>query len=102
MAGENAPQAGAPAQPGRQQGAPGPARKGRRQYVRKRKVCKFCAERVDFIDYKKAETLQTFIQDRGKIIPRRITGTCSRHQRWLTVAIKRARNIALLPFAAVV
>ena len=55
-------------------------------------------ERVDFIDYKKPEKLQSFVQDRGKIMPRRMTGTCSKHQRWLGVAIKRARNIALLPF----
>ena len=56
-------------------------------------------EHVDFIDYKKAELLQAFVQDRGKILPRRMTGTCSRHQRWLGEAIKRARNIALMPFA---
>jgi len=67
--------------------------------VRKKKVCRFCVERVDFIDYKKAEVLLAFVQERGKILPRRITGTCSRHQRWLGEAIKRARNIALLPFA---
>jgi len=78
----------------------GPPRRGKRQYFRKRKVCRFCADRVDFIDYKKAEVLQSFVQDRGKILPRRMTGTCSRHQRWLGVAIRRARNIALLPFAA--
>jgi small subunit ribosomal protein S18 len=62
-------------------------------------VCRFCVEHVDFIDYKKAEMLQPFVQERGKILPRRMTGTCSRHQRWLGEAIKRARNIALLPFA---
>ena len=56
-------------------------------------------EKVDFIDYKKVEMLQPFVQERGKILPRRMTGVCSRHQRWLGVAIKRARNIALLPFA---
>jgi small subunit ribosomal protein S18 len=68
--------------------------------VRKKKVCRFCVDRVDYIDYKKAETLAPFVQERGKILPRRMTGTCARHQRWLTVAIKRAQNIALLPFAA--
>ena len=78
----------------------GPRRGCKRQYFRKKKVCRFCADRVDFIDYKKAEVLQGFIQERGKILPRRMTGTCSRHQRWLGVAIRRARNIALLPFAA--
>ena len=73
--------------------------RGKRQYFRKKKVCRFCVDRVDFIDYKKADILQPFVQERGKILPRRMTGTCSRHQRWLGVAIKRARNIALLPFA---
>jgi small subunit ribosomal protein S18 len=77
---------------------PGGPRKGKRQYFRKRKVCKFCVERIDWIDYKKADKLREFVQDRGKILPRRITGTCSRHQRWLHTAIMRARNIALLPF----
>src|SRR5271154_3267789 len=78
----------------------GPAKRGKRNFVRKKKVCRFCVDKVDYIDYKKAEILAPFIQDRGKILPRRMTGTCSRHQRWLTVAIKRAQNIALLPFAA--
>ena len=75
-------------------------RKPRRQYVRRRKVCRFCVDKIDYVDYKNADLLKTFILDRGKVIPRRITGTCARHQRWLKVAIKRARNIALLPFAA--
>ncbi|HVB34056.1 MAG TPA: 30S ribosomal protein S18 [Patescibacteria group bacterium] len=75
-------------------------RKPRRQYVRKRKVCRFCVDKIDYVDYKNADLLRTFILDRGKVIPRRITGTCSRHQRWLKLAVKRARNIALLPFAA--
>jgi len=85
----------------REAGAGGPAgaRRGKRQYFRKKKVCRFCVDRVDFIDYKKVEMLQPFVQERGKILPRRMTGTCSRHQRWLGEAIKRARNIALLPFA---
>jgi small subunit ribosomal protein S18 len=78
----------------------GPPRKGKRSFVRKKKVCRFCVDKVDFIDYKKAEVLGQYIQERGKILPRRMTGTCARHQRWLTVAIKRAQNIALLPFAA--
>ena len=77
----------------------GGPRRGKRQYFRKKKVCRFCVEKVDFIDYKKVDMLQPFVQDRGKIMPRRMTGTCSKHQRWLGVAIKRARNIALLPFA---
>jgi small subunit ribosomal protein S18 len=92
-----------PPQPARgpqREGGSGGGRRGKRQYFRKKKFCKFCAERVDFIDYKNAEALKPFVQERGKILPRRTTGTCSRHQRWLMVAIKRARNIALLPFAS--
>ena len=88
---------------GRREGGPagpgGPRRGGKRQYFRKKKVCKFCVEKMDFIDYKRADILSQFVQERGKILPRRMTGVCSRHQRWLGVAIKRARNIALLPFA---
>ena len=80
-------------------GGGGGPRRGKRQYFRKKKVCRFCVEKIDSIDYKRVELLQPFLQDRGKILPRRMTGTCSRHQRWLGVAIKRARNIALLPFA---
>ncbi|HEV2289384.1 MAG TPA: 30S ribosomal protein S18 [Candidatus Acidoferrales bacterium] len=78
----------------------GPHRRGKRNYVRKKKVCRFCVDKVDLIDYKKPEVLQSFVQERGKILPRRMTGTCARHQRWLTIAIKRAQNIALLPFAS--
>ncbi len=78
----------------------GPAKRGKRNFVRKKKVCRFCVDKSDYIDYKRAEILAPFLQERGKILPRRMTGTCSRHQRWLTVAIKRAQNIALLPFAA--
>ncbi len=85
---------------GRPGGGPGGGpRRGKRQFFRKKKVCRFCVEKIDFIDYKRVEMLQPFLQDRGKVLPRRMTGTCSRHQRWLGVAIKRARNIALLPFA---
>src|ERR1700732_4701806 len=80
-------------------GDPGGPRRGKRQYFRKKKVCKFCVEKMDFIDYKRADILSQFVQERGKILPRRMTGVCSRHQRWLGEAIKRARNIALLPFA---
>jgi small subunit ribosomal protein S18 len=87
--------------PGGPGGRPGgPAKRGKRSFVRKKKVCRFCVDKADFIDYKKAEILAPFIQERGKILPRRMTGTCARHQRWLAVAIKRAQNIALLPFAA--
>jgi len=87
---------GGPGGPG---GGPGGPRRGKRQYFRKKKVCKFCVEKMDFIDYKRADMLSQFVQERGKILPRRMTGVCSRHQRWLGEAIKRARNIALLPFA---
>src|SRR5258707_5156279 len=80
-------------------GGPGGRPRGKRQDFRKKKVCKFCVEKMDFIDYKRADILSQFLQERGKILPRRMTGVCARHQRWLGVAIKRARNIALLPFA---
>jgi small subunit ribosomal protein S18 len=73
---------------------------GKRQYFRRRKVCKFCEEKIDVIDYKEVRLVSEFIAERGKILPRRLTGTCSTHQRALSEAIKRARNIALLPFAA--
>ena len=85
--------------PGGGPGGPGGPRRGKRQYFRKKKVCKFCVEKMDFIDYKRADILSQFVQERGKILPRRMTGVCARHQRWLGEAIKRARNIALLPFA---
>jgi small subunit ribosomal protein S18 len=98
------PHSGPPREGGREGGRPGGGpgggpRRGKRQFFRKKKVCRFCVEKIDFIDYQRVEMLQPFLQDRGKVLPRRMTGTCSRHQRWLGVAIKRARNIALLPFA---
>ena len=64
----------------------------------RRKVCAFCADKIEFIDYKDVARLRKYITDRGKIIPRRTTGTCATHQRRLAKAIKRAREIALLPF----
>lgn len=67
---------------------------------RHRKVCNFCKDKVDHIDYKDLNRLRRFINDRAKIVSRRSTGTCSKHQRALTAAIKRARNIALLPYIA--
>src|SRR5229473_2904204 len=70
-------------------GGPGGRPRGKRQYFRKKKVCKFCVEKMDFIDYKRADILSQFVQERGKILPRRMTGVCARHQRWLGVAIKR-------------
>ncbi|MCS6816924.1 MAG: 30S ribosomal protein S18 [Blastocatellia bacterium] len=68
------------------------------QRVRRRRECRFCREKVDWIDYKDVETLKAFIPERGKIMPRRLSGVCAPHQRMLTRAIKRARNIALLPY----
>jgi small subunit ribosomal protein S18 len=64
----------------------------------RRKFCKFCADKVAFIDYKDVKTLKQYVTERGKIIAARMTGNCAKHQRELTKAIKRARNIALLPF----
>ena len=65
---------------------------------RRRKVCVFCADKVAFIDYKDSAKLRKFISERGKILPRRISGTCAKHQRELNTAIKRARQVALLPY----
>ncbi|MBR2388053.1 MAG: 30S ribosomal protein S18 [Clostridia bacterium] len=65
---------------------------------RRKKVCIFCADKVDFIDYKDSAKLRKFISERGKILPRRISGTCAKHQRELNIAIKRARQVALLPY----
>ncbi|MFH0872428.1 MAG: 30S ribosomal protein S18 [bacterium] len=64
----------------------------------RRKICKFCADKVDHIEYKDVRRLRSYLSERGKIMPRRVSGNCAHHQRELTVAIKRARNIALLPF----
>jgi small subunit ribosomal protein S18 len=77
-------------------GAGGPKRK--RRVFHRRKVCRFCADSTLVIDYKDPRMLRYFITERGKIIPKRISGCCARHQRTLTHAIKRARTIALLPF----
>lgn len=65
----------------------------------RRKVCAFCVEKVDQIDYKDVNRLKKFVSEQGKILPKRMTGTCAKHQRELTVAIKRARHLALLPYA---
>ena len=66
----------------------------------RRKVCSFCVDKVEHIDYKDVAKLRRFVTERGNILPRRISGNCAKHQRQVTVAIKRARNIALLPFTA--
>jgi small subunit ribosomal protein S18 len=71
----------------------------RRRYVfRRRKVCKFCENDINYIDYKNVQMLLPYIPERGKILPKRISGVCSKHQRMLSKAIKRARHIALLPY----
>ena len=67
---------------------------------RKKKICNFCAEKSEFIDYKDVLKLRKYVSERSKILPRRITGTCAKHQRELTIAIKRARHIALIPYSA--
>lgn len=85
---------------GRHGGKAGPGGAGaKKKYLfRRRKFCKFCDEKVEVIDYKDVRLLQSFTPERGKILPRRISGTCSMHQRRLMRAIKRARHVALLPF----
>ena len=88
-----------PAGAGRPAGPGGPGGGGRK-FFRRKKVCKFCTEKIDAIPYREVRLLQQFVAERGKIVPRRLTGVCTTHQRKLTRAIKQARNIALLPFAA--
>ena len=86
----------------RPSGGPGGGREGGggRKFFRRKKVCKFCTEKIDSINYKDVRLLSQFVAESGKIVPRRLTGVCTPHQRRLTDAIKQARNIALLPFAA--
>ena len=79
---------------GREGGGP-----GGRKYFRRKKVCKFCVEKIDSINYKDVRLLAQFVAESGKIVPRRLSGVCTPHQRRLSLAIKQARNIALLPFA---
>jgi small subunit ribosomal protein S18 len=74
-------------------------RRGGGRRTHRRKICRFCIEKVDLIDFKDVKMLQNYIPERGKILPRRISGSCATHQRMLAEAIKRARNIALLPYA---
>jgi small subunit ribosomal protein S18 len=73
---------------------------GKRYFFRRRKVCKFCADKIDYVDYKDVKLISQFVPERGKILPRRMFGTCAEHQRKLTEAVNRARHIALLPYAA--
>ena len=92
------PQGGRPPRSGPGGGPGGP--RGERKYFRRKKVCKFCTEKIDGIDYKDYRLLGQFIAESGRIVPRRLSGVCTPHQRRLSRAIKQARNIALLPFAA--
>ncbi len=75
---------------------------GKKQFFRRKKLCRFCVEKIDDINYKDVRMLNAFMSERGKITPRRISGVCTPHQRRLAEAIKQARNIALMPFAAAV
>ena len=95
--GDRGPRGPRPA--GRPGGGPGGPREGGRKFFRRKKVCKFCTEKIDAIPYRDVKLLGQFVAERGKIVPRRLTGVCTTHQRRLTRAIKQARNIALLPFA---
>jgi small subunit ribosomal protein S18 len=93
--GERRPPRSGPGGPGgRGEGGP-----GGRKYFRRKKVCKFCVEKIEAINYKDIRLLTQFVAESGKIVPRRLTGVCTPHQRRLSSAIKQARNIALLPFA---
>ena len=73
---------------------------GKKVFFRRRKVCRFCADKLDTVDYKDIRFLQQYLVDRAKILPRRISGTCAKHQRLVQQAIKRARHIALLPYVS--
>lgn len=75
-----------------------PVKKKKKKRFLRRKICRFCADKVEYIDYKDIKRIRSLITERGKIIPRRISGNCAKHQRQLTIAIKRARNLALMPF----
>jgi small subunit ribosomal protein S18 len=81
-------------------GGPGGRPRGRGRYIPRRKVCQFCVDKIAYIDYKEPARLRRYVSDRGKIEPRRKTGTCAKHQRALSTALKRARHLALLPFTA--
>src|SRR6202453_1397323 len=96
---ESAPSSSPPPPPGGPGGRPSGGPGGRGKFFRRKKVCKFCTEKIDAIPYRDVRLLQGFVAERGKIVPRRLTGVCTTHQRRLTRAIKQARNIALLPFA---
>ena len=96
--GDRGPRGPRPA--GRPGGGPGGPREGGRKFFRRKKVCKFCVEKIDSVNYKDVRLLGQFVAESGKIVPRRLTGVCTPHQRRLADAIKQARNIALLPFSS--
>ena len=96
--GDRGPRGPRPA--GRPGGGPGGPREGGRKFFRRKKVCKFCVEKIDSVNYKDVRLLGQFVAESGKIVPRRLTGVCTPHQRRVADAIKQARNIALLPFAS--
>jgi small subunit ribosomal protein S18 len=98
--GDRGPRPGGPRGPRPQGGPGGGGQGGGRKFFRRKKVCKFTVEKIDSISYRDVRLLQQFVSDRGKIIPRRLTGTSAPFQRKLTKAIKQARAIALLPYAA--
>ncbi len=98
--GPGGPRPGGPRGPRPAGGPGGPGGQGGRKFFRRKKVCKFTVEKIDTISYRDVRLLQQFVSDRGKIIPRRLTGTSAPFQRKLTRAIKQARAIALLPYAA--
>ncbi len=84
--------------PHREGGRPGGDKDRRRRFQVRRKVCRFCVDKTPFVDYKDMKMLRFFLTERGKILPRRISGNCARHQREVTTAVQRSRNIAMLPF----
>lgn len=94
------PGPGGPREGGGPRGGPGGRPRGRGRYIPRRKVCQFCVDKIVYIDYKEPARLRRYVSDRGKIEPRRKTGTCAKHQRALSTALKRARHLALLPFTA--
>ena len=100
---QRAPHSGGGDRPAGRGDSRGPSRpggrEGGRKYFRRKKVCKFCVEKIDSINYKDVRLLAQFVAESGKIVPRRLSGVCTPHQRRLSSAIKQARNIALLPFA---
>ncbi len=92
------PAEAAPAAGPRPHAGPGPRRPGGRRFAPRRKVCRLCAEKIELVDYKQAQIVKTFCTDTGKILSRRITGACARHQRQIMRAVKINRNLSLMPY----